>query len=201
MLMSRSFVALVFFLAIGWATSEVVTLTDATLEHQTQASTGATTGSWLLMFGTPTGCNACTELKPLFEELGQDEVLYENSIVLGSVDVNESPTTAMRFGIQTIPSLLYLHKGHFYRFASDVERSVESMKEFVLEHYSKSPAEAIPPPPSPVDQLFDFWKKMQESGLALYAILIMTFLLLGTIGVLVLALLGGGRKKTAAKKD
>jgi thioredoxin domain-containing protein 5 len=200
-LMRGSLAALVCFLAIGWATSEVVTLTDDTLEHQTQASTGATTGSWLLMFGTPTGCSACSQLKPLFEELGQDEVLYEGGIVLGSVDINESPTAAMRFGIRSIPSLVYLHKGSLYRFPSDIERSVESMKEFVLEHYSKSPAEAIPPPPSPMDQILDVWNKLQESGMAFYVILIMAFFLLGTIGVLIVALLGGGGKKSAAKKD
>lgn len=189
---------------MGWVTSEVVILNDATFEHQTQASSGATTGSWFLMLGASAGCEACTTLKPIFDELGQDETLYERSIVLGSVDVNDSPTTAMRFGIQVIPSLLYLHKGHVYRFPTDVERSVESMKEFVLEHYGKSPAEPIPPPPSALDELVDLWSKLKNSGMLFYAFLLMAGLLVGTIGVLIMTLVGGNNgapSKSSTKKD
>ena len=156
------------------------------------------------MVGASTGCEACDTLKPIFDELGQDETLYERSIVLGSVDVNDSPTTAMRFGIKIIPSLLYLHKGHVYRFPTDVERSVESMKEFVLEHYSKSPAEPIPSPPSALDELVDLWSKLKNSGMLFYAFLLMAGLLVGTIGVLIMTLVGGkGRAtpKTSTKKD
>eukprot|EP00429_Kryptoperidinium_foliaceum_P052260 CAMPEP_0176092912 /NCGR_PEP_ID=MMETSP0120_2-20121206/46552_1 /TAXON_ID=160619 /ORGANISM="Kryptoperidinium foliaceum, Strain CCMP 1326" /LENGTH=196 /DNA_ID=CAMNT_0017426837 /DNA_START=38 /DNA_END=629 /DNA_ORIENTATION=+ len=187
---------IVFYLLcclVGLARSEIVSLNDDTFEHQTQASTGATTGSWLIMMGTAAGCDACTRLKPLFEDLGEDEGLYESSIVLGSVDVNESPKTAIRFGIQTIPTLLYLHKKKLYRFPA--------AKEFVLEHYTKVPAEDIPAPPSAMDQLKDLWKKLQGSGLLFYAFMIMAVMLLGTVGVLAAALTKGGKSKTAAKKD
>ena len=70
---------------IAIANAEVVTLTDQTFEHQTQASTGATTGSWLVLFTVP-NCASCETLKPILEELGNDEELYERGIVLGSVD-------------------------------------------------------------------------------------------------------------------
>jgi thiol-disulfide isomerase/thioredoxin len=200
--MQHSFAVLSCLLAIlGTVRSEVAFLNDDSFEHQTQASTGATTGSWLIMMGTATGCSACATLKPMFEELGQDEELYDNSIVLGNVDVNESPSTAMRFGIQTIPSLLYLHKKKLYRFPVDVERSVESMKEFVLQHYEKSPAEDIPPPPAAVDQFLDVWKKLQESGLLFYAFLAMAAMLIGTIGVLIATLFASSKGKGTVKKD
>lgn len=194
--MHHSLAVLTCLLAIfGTVRPEVVSLNDESFEHQTQASTGATTGSWLIMMGMATGCPACSTLKPMFEELGQDETLYDNSIVLGSVDVNESPLTAMRFGIQTIPALLYVHKKKLYRFPADVERSVDSMKEFVLEHYDKSPAEGIPPPPAAVDQLLDVWKKLRESDMLFYAFLGMAAMLLGTIGVLISALVTGPKNK------
>jgi len=186
---------------VGTTTADVVSLNDDTFEHQTQASTGATTGSWLIMMGTADGCSACTTLKPLFEELGMDEELYEKSIVLGSVDVNVSPSTAMRFGIETIPSLMYLHKKKLYRFPIEVERTVESMKEFVLEHYDKSPAEVIPPPPTTMDQFLDLWKKLQESSLLFYGVLGMTAMLVGTIGVLIVTLVAGSPAKGSVKKD
>lgn len=180
---------------------EVVSLNDSTFEHQTQASTGATTGSWLIMMGTADGCTACSTLKPMFEELGQDETLYERSIVLGGLDVNDSPSTAMRFGVQTIPTIIYLHKKKLYRFPVDVERSVESLREFVLEHYSKSPAEEIPPPPSAMDELLEVWEKLQGSGMLLYAFIGMAIMLLGTIGVLISTLLAGSKAKKATKKE
>jgi thiol-disulfide isomerase/thioredoxin len=194
--------ALVCLLVIvGRVRPEVVTLNDDSFEHQTQASTGATTGSWLILMQTPTGCSACSALKPVLEELGQDETLYEHGIVLGTVDVNESPVTAMRFGIQTVPSLLYLHKKKLYRFPVDVERSVESMKEFVLEHYGKSPAEDIPLPPAAVDHLLDIWKKLRESDLLFFAFIGMAAMLLGTIGVLISTLTTGSNPKHTVKKD
>lgn len=198
----RSLAALVCLLVtLVRVRPEVVTLNDHSFEHQTQASTGATTGSWLIMMETPTGCSACSALKPAFEELGQDEALYEHGIVLGTVDVNESPLTAMRFGIQIVPSLLYLHKKKLYRFPVDVERSVESMKEFVLEHYGKSPAEDIPLPPAAVDHLLDIWKKLRESDLLFVAFIGMAAMLLGTIGVLMSTLITGSKAKRTVKKD
>jgi len=197
----RSFAAVLCLLAMSRIQAELVTLNDDTFEHQTQASTGATTGSWFLMLGATEECTPCDQMKPLLEELGDDEQLYGNGIVVGTVDVKTSPNTATRFGIETIPSFLYLHKKKLYRFPSDVPRSVESMKEFVLEHYSKVAAEEIPPPPSAMDHVMNLWKKLQESGMILYAFAIMAFLLLGTIGVLIMTLLGGRSKTTAAKKD
>ncbi len=198
---SKFLTTILCLLTIKLSTSEVVSLDDDNFEHQTQASTGATTGSWFLMLGASSGCESCTNLKPIFDELGQDDVLYENSIVLGHLDVNDSPTTAMRFGIQVIPSLVYLHKGQLYRFPADLERSVESMKEFVLEHYSKSPSEPIPPPPSAADQILDLWSKLQNSGMLFYAFLAMASMLLGTIGVLIVTLVSTRGSKGSAKKD
>jgi len=56
--------------------AEVVSLTDQTFEHQTQASTGMTTGSWLVLFSIP-DCPSCESLKPVIEDLGKDEEVYE----------------------------------------------------------------------------------------------------------------------------
>ena len=63
--------------------AEVVSLTDQTFEHQTQASTGMTTGSWLVLFSIP-DCPSCESLKPVIEDLGKDEEVYERGIVLGT---------------------------------------------------------------------------------------------------------------------
>lgn len=193
------------FAALWWtgsqylAAAEVAHLTDANFEHQTQASTGATTGSWFILFGS-SSCASCSELKPIWEELSMDEVLYENSIVLGSVDVNESPTTAMRFGIQKIPAFLYLHKKKLYRFPADGERTGEELKDFVLSKYSHSFSEDIPAPPSAMDQIQDVLVKLSDGGMMFYAIVGLGVVMMATIGVLIVTLATGGSKK-ANKKD
>eukprot|EP00934_Nitzschia_sp_Nitz4_P008674 Nitzschia sp. Nitz4//scaffold1_size375055//107451//109246//NITZ4_000242-RA/size375055-snap-gene-0.192-mRNA-1//1//CDS//3329540943//8664//frame0 len=173
---------------------EVVTLNDDSFEHLTQASTGATTGSWLLVFGSE-NCASCQTLKPMVEELGQDEALFESSIVVGVIEANESPKVSQRFGIKKLPTVLYMHRGQMYAFPSDVERTTESLKEFVLEHYSKSPANPIPPPPTMFDDIKGVMDKLNEGGLLPIAFGGLAVLFLGTVGLLVLTLMSGGKAK------
>jgi hypothetical protein len=114
---SLLFVVLLFLSGGGPAGSlcsaEVVHLTDGTFEHQTQATTGSTTGSWLVLFGIPT-CDTCQTVRPHLDELSRDGDLYEKGIVIGSVDCTESAIVCSRFGIEKVPALLYLHRGLLY---------------------------------------------------------------------------------------
>eukprot|EP00536_Pseudo-nitzschia_multiseries_P006704 jgi/Psemu1/296343/fgenesh1_pm.146_\ len=137
------------------ANAEFVALTDATFEHQTQASTGMTTGSWLVLFGIP-NCENCETLKPILQDLGKDEELYENGIIMGSVDCSENSGVCFRFSTTKLPVLMYLHKKRLYRYPRDEEfgslPTVEDLKSFVLRDFDqKSEAEAIPEPPSALE--------------------------------------------------
>ena len=183
-----SLIVLALYL-LTFCQAEIVQLTDTTLEHQTQASTGATTGSWFLMFHAPS-CGSCSSLKPVFESLDQEPELYENSIVLGSVDVSENPESGKRFDISSVPAFLYIHKGHVYRF-DDEFRSLETMKSFVLQDYSKVTAEDIPPVPSALKDILDLIQGNSMVGIAVAA---MGALMMGTIGVLIFVLARGKNK-------
>ena len=150
--------------------AEVVDLTDATFEHQTQASTGATTGSWLVVFTAPM-CQSCKSIRRNLDELSTDSDLYEQGIVVGSVDAVESKQTAERFDIANAPTILYIHKKQVYRFEDDGSNddfAPESLKEFVLEGYAQVEGSPVPGIPSPIEKflagLAAAQKALKEDG-------------------------------------
>jgi thiol-disulfide isomerase/thioredoxin len=193
MWLNRCFLVVLFgalYLTSSCCQAEIVQLTDGTFEHQTQASTGATTGSWFIMFHAPS-CPSCDSLKPVFNSLDQEPELYENGIVLGSLDISGgNQDTGKRFGISAVPALLYIHKGHVYRFPGD-EWTLELMKSFVLEDYSKVQAEPIPDPPSALKEILDLIQGNRMVGMAVTG---MVVLLIGTVGLLIVTLSRGKNK-------
>ncbi len=193
--------------------AEVVSLTDQTFEHQTQASTGMTTGSWFVLFSVP-DCKPCEDLKPLLEDLGKDEEVFERGIVLGSVDCSKNQSVCLRFSTSKLPVLLYLHKKKMYRYPrenQEFDTTLEDLKSFVLSPSTEG--EAIPDPPSALDSMLKPILLIAENNpLAGYAIMGMVAMMGFTVLVLVAALVKGGgssdskkgktkTKKSSKKKD
>lgn len=103
------------FLASSVLGAEVAVLTDANFEHDTQATTGGTTGSWLVLFhdGDDSEIKAVLETpvaeetpevpegeespEPLKTKLVDD--LLEEGIVAGMMDLSANPKTAERLNI------------------------------------------------------------------------------------------------------
>jgi thiol-disulfide isomerase/thioredoxin len=204
------------------ASQEVVKLTDDTFEHQTQASTGSTTGSWLILFHVP-NCSSCDRLKPTLDELGDDEELYENGIVLGSVDCSTNPNVCLRFSTTKLPVLMYLHKKRLYRYPLKKEHDefdnllilpdTKKLKSFVMKVGDDGEeGETIPDPPSAMDVLMkQITKAYEGSPLAGYAIFGMAGMIMLTILMLVVTLVfpssgggdgdGGAKTKKKTKKS
>eukprot|EP00529_Nitzschia_sp_RCC80_P027166 CAMPEP_0113462960 /NCGR_PEP_ID=MMETSP0014_2-20120614/12386_1 /TAXON_ID=2857 /ORGANISM="Nitzschia sp." /LENGTH=287 /DNA_ID=CAMNT_0000354889 /DNA_START=181 /DNA_END=1044 /DNA_ORIENTATION=- /assembly_acc=CAM_ASM_000159 len=127
----------------GVAAAAIIELTDETFEHQTQASTGMTTGSWFVFFfensqqkecGPPcrqissTLAKLTTDNAP--EEAGEDPTsstssssLADQGIIFASVDCEASPVTCTRFNILP-PALLYFHKKAMYPYPGGSSSSV-----------------------------------------------------------------------------
>lgn len=53
-------------------------------------------------------CGPCKQLAPLVEELAK---AYDGRLKVAKVDVEESQKTAMKYGILSVPTLLFLRKG------------------------------------------------------------------------------------------
>lgn len=97
--------------------AEVAVLTDANFEHDTQATSGGTTGSWLVLFydkdssevksllETPRSLERHPKVSEEQEEAPEPEKtklvddLLEEGIVAGIMDISENPKTAERMKI------------------------------------------------------------------------------------------------------
>jgi hypothetical protein len=99
----------------------IVTLTDESFEHTTQASTGQTTGSWLVWFYSnsnhPSQQEQEQEQQPItfVDSFPPLETWMEQHVIVASIHADTvGSQTTKRLGIETIPSFVYFHKGQMY---------------------------------------------------------------------------------------
>ena len=55
-----------------------------------------------------TWCGPCKRLAPVIEALAQD---YDGKAIVGKCDVEEDEDLAMRFGIRSVPTIVFLKDG------------------------------------------------------------------------------------------
>lgn len=79
-----------------------LTLTDADLDE------AITKYPFLVVDCWAPWCGPCRMLGPIIESLAQK---HQGDIAFGKLDVDSNPSTAQRFGIQTIPNLLIFKDG------------------------------------------------------------------------------------------
>jgi hypothetical protein len=99
----------------------IVELNDNNFEHLTQASTGQTTGSWLLYFYSENDKSKMTGKMPAASILQEE---YHTTVAVLNVLTKEkkkkASNTFRRFEMKRIPAFVYLHKGKIY----DVPKTV-----------------------------------------------------------------------------
>lgn len=69
-------------------------------------------------------CGPCRMVGPLVEELAKE---YDGKAIIGKLDVDANPETSVKFGIRSIPALLYFKDGMV------VDRQVGAVPKNVLE--------------------------------------------------------------------
>lgn len=55
-----------------------------------------------------TWCGPCRTIAPIIEQLASE---YNGKIKVGKLDVDENPQTAIKYGVRSIPTVLFLKNG------------------------------------------------------------------------------------------
>lgn len=181
-------------------------LSDENFEHLTQASSGATTGDWFIMFYT-SNCVDCQRLTAIWEAVAGD---LKTRMNVARIDKNgKGSDTAGRFLVTSVPSFIFLRQGKFYRY--EIKKyDIKSFVSFAQDWYKNTTPEKVPVAPSPFDQVVEravhYLKNTPEYIDVLrteYPVLfyvmfgMITFVILGFTAAIVLAVLA--RCKAAAK--
>lgn len=53
-------------------------------------------------------CGPCKRIAPILEEIARD---YDGRLVVGKLNTDDNPRTPMKFGVMSIPTLLFFHRG------------------------------------------------------------------------------------------
>lgn len=53
-------------------------------------------------------CGPCRAIAPVIEELATE---YDGKAIVGKLDVDENPNTAVKFGVRSIPTVLFIKNG------------------------------------------------------------------------------------------
>ncbi|MFN8322406.1 MAG: thioredoxin [Chitinophagales bacterium] len=53
-------------------------------------------------------CGPCKAIGPMIEEISKE---FEGKAIVGKVDVDSNPETAMKYGIRNIPTILFIKNG------------------------------------------------------------------------------------------
>lgn len=122
--------------------STAVKLIDRNFEHQTQASTGQTTGSWLIWF-YPSG-----DTTVLDGDLPETDFWTEHNVVLASAHKELSRETVERLSLtyRELPCFVFLHNRKLYHYHGPLDWQV--LQDFVVGGYQDEEAHDVPPPKS-----------------------------------------------------
>lgn len=139
-ILSLAVCAILALVSLASGDSDVVILTSKNFEHLTQASTGATTGDWLVKFYAP-WCGHCKKMEPMYEEVA---TRLKGEVNVAKVDVPANRELGTRFDIKGFPSLLLLSKGKAYAYKG--RRTVDDIAEFARGGYQIHQPETVQPP-------------------------------------------------------
>jgi hypothetical protein len=129
----------------------VIKLTDESFEHDTQASSGMTTGPWFVLFSA-SYCSHCFNMISDWTQLAID---LKGEVNIALVDCPFNPLTTKRFNITKFPTMYYLHKKKMYEYPPNKSRYWRDLALFARGEYETTPELEIPPPHTSFDELIE----------------------------------------------
>jgi len=138
------FCALLAKIFVDGRESDVIELNDSNFEHLTQASTGGTTGDWLLEFYAP-WCGHCQRLTPVWEEVATH---LKGKTNVAKIDATANLGLGRRFKINGFPTIVILKRGKLSIYQG--QRTKDAISQWAL---TVETTDEIPPPPSMIEQL------------------------------------------------
>ena len=133
--------------ALSCASAGVVELTDENFEHDTQVSTGATTGPWFVKFYAP-WCGHCKKLAPVWDELA---AALEGEVNVAKSDVTVHQGLKNRFEVRGFPTLKFFSGGRMYGY--DGARDLAALTAFAKGGFKEKESVAAPGEPTIVDMV------------------------------------------------
>ncbi len=83
--------------------SRIIEANDVNFESEVMQADGP-----VLVDFSADWCGPCKKLEPIVHEIAED---YEGRIKVVKVDVDKSPSTAARFGVMSVPTVLLVRDG------------------------------------------------------------------------------------------
>lgn len=127
-------------------------LDDASFEHLTQASSGSTTGDWLIQF-YDNQCIDCNRLQATWETVGAKLKTRMNiaRVNRGAKGI----LTSKRFKVERSPEFILLRPGKYYRYNLK-QYDVETFVTFATTWYSRLTAEKVATPSTPFEEVLEY---------------------------------------------
>ncbi|CAF3393870.1 unnamed protein product [Rotaria socialis] len=162
-------------------------LDDKSFEHDTQASTGSTTGDWFILFKKT---NDSRSLLPIWEAAA---LQFRNRAIFAYVNVDTNPIIQKRFHLFYLPIFILFKQGKMYRYESASWKQI-SFIEFIENDYKKVKAENVPAELS----AFALFSEKAAKVIPLYLIVMPIICLAAVLLVLVSGL--ARKKKTTTER-
>jgi thioredoxin 1 len=100
--------------------SNIVTITDGTFDDEVVGNEGLTMVDFWAVW-----CGPCRVVAPVVEELA--DAYVDQGLRVGKVDVDENPNISAKYGIRSIPTVV------FFKGGEEVDRIVGAMPKPVFE--------------------------------------------------------------------
>lgn len=130
--------------------NQLIELDDDSFEHLTQASSGATTGDWLILMTKDKECSTCSLIE---KQLLKIATLKKGFMNVAKLITKDSPLTMQRFAVTKQPVLVFFRLGMQWTYAGPMEES--KIVQFISGGYTQHKGKKVI---KPLDWM-DLWKE------------------------------------------